>query len=276
MINCLPFFLSFFMEKQISKAFTIVEMALVIIIIGVLMVAIIGGRELVDQAKAKKIISEFEMILNASQSFRSTYDDMPGDMPDAYLYFLTSCDIIPEKCNGDGDGRVEGVGMVMPNNDDNESLRSFQHLALAEMFLGSFTGVGYNPATGEGCNVGAKLSVAENCIKKRGVNVFPTVFDNYGYYIIYYDNVMKHVIQLGKAGERINDTVNAGNNGGVLLPRFAYKVDKKFDDSVATTGLMRAVLSEGNLASSTSCYNTLGEYNLDLKVEGCGLKLSIR
>lgn len=268
------------MSKFSSKAFSLAEMALVIVIIGILVAAIVGGKELIAQAKIKKVASEYTVLNQVVQSFRSMYDNMPGDLPNAYDYYGDDCDTLASYCNGDGDGMIEGVTSLSetaPYHNDNESMRVFQHLYLAELIIGSFTGVGYDSGDDSSCGDEIKLSIGDNaCSRTRNINVYPTSYSNSGYYFLYYDNNLGHVIQLGDTNSTNNDTVNGPNNDAILVPRFAYKIDKKFDDGVPNSGLTTAVFDLDEEESDDSCYNEDGEYNVSLVTIECGLKMAFK
>ncbi len=57
--------------NQFKSAFSLVELSIVLIIIGLLISAVIGGRALIDEAKVKIAIKEFETILIALQQYES-------------------------------------------------------------------------------------------------------------------------------------------------------------------------------------------------------------
>lgn len=94
---------------QPSAGLTLVEIAIVILIIAGLLVAILGAREIIRTTRLKKIGAEVQSFGVAARSFEQKYDALPGD-------FDSASDVIPgcepgntNFCSdGDGDGIIGG------------------------------------------------------------------------------------------------------------------------------------------------------------------------
>ena len=90
----------------------------------------------------------------AQETFYSKYEDLPGDMTDAYDYWGSACNSTDTKCNGDGDGDIELSGTA----DDNEVFRLWQHLVLSELLDEGFDGEGNG--TGDQADPGVNVPVS--------------------------------------------------------------------------------------------------------------------
>src|SRR5256714_16757 len=69
--------------KSMHKAqgFTLVEIAIVLVIIGLLLGGILKGQEMITQAKIKNVIADFSGISAAYHGYVDRYKKIPGDDP---------------------------------------------------------------------------------------------------------------------------------------------------------------------------------------------------
>ena len=102
------------------KGFSLVELSVVLVILGLLTGGIIGGRSLIKAAEIKKLSADISNYSSAVLQYRDKYDAMPGDHDIAAQYWPGKTD------NGDGDGMIGDHW----TSDDEDSM-SMQHLALA-------------------------------------------------------------------------------------------------------------------------------------------------
>ena len=69
------------LSKQTSQAgFTLVELAIVMIIIGLLIAGVLKGQELIANARVTSTVAQIKAIDAATSTFKDTYDSLPGDM----------------------------------------------------------------------------------------------------------------------------------------------------------------------------------------------------
>ncbi|CAB4129718.1 PulG Type II secretory pathway, pseudopilin PulG [uncultured Caudovirales phage] len=71
------------MNKQ--KGFTLVEIAIVLVIIGLLLGGVLKGQEMIDNARIKNIVNDFKAIQTANNAYLDRYKAMPGDEPAATM-----------------------------------------------------------------------------------------------------------------------------------------------------------------------------------------------
>jgi prepilin-type N-terminal cleavage/methylation domain-containing protein len=64
---------------QSQKGFTLVEIAIVLVIIGLLLGGILKGQEMITQAKIKNVVNDFNGITAAMNSYQDRYKALPGD-----------------------------------------------------------------------------------------------------------------------------------------------------------------------------------------------------
>ena len=65
------------MKKQ--SGFTLIELAIVLVIIGLLLGGVLKGQELITQAKIKNVINDFNGMSAAIYSYKDRYNFFPGD-----------------------------------------------------------------------------------------------------------------------------------------------------------------------------------------------------
>lgn len=104
------------------KAFTLVELSIVLIVIGLLTGAILKGQEIIRNAKLKRIISDFSNVSTAIYTYEDRYDQLPGD--DATSVIAASMN-----SGGNEDGVISSV----------ESLMVLKHLRKAGILSGDAT-----------------------------------------------------------------------------------------------------------------------------------------
>ncbi len=109
-----------------QKGFTLVEIAIVLVIIGLLIGGIIKGRTFIDNAKIKNVIRQSEGLTAAIYAYQDRYGKLPGDDDNANTRWGAAT-------NGNGNGLIAG----------GESPDVFQQLALAELITGEYDGSNY-------------------------------------------------------------------------------------------------------------------------------------
>jgi prepilin-type N-terminal cleavage/methylation domain-containing protein len=132
---------SVFTSRRPSQAgFTLVEIAIVLVIIGLLLGGILKGQEMITQAKIKNAINDFNGITVAVTSYQDRYRALPGDDPNADTRWTVQA---PAK--GDGDGVIEGLyntTVTAAPTTAQETNLFWQHLRIAGFVPGITTGNG--------------------------------------------------------------------------------------------------------------------------------------
>lgn len=146
---------------QNRHAFSLVELSIVLVIIGLLIGGVLAGQSLIRAAELRSLVTDVNNFTSAVQNFRDQYKALPGDMLNATNYWgaahanaATCTSTIgtgTQTCNGTGDGFVSGPNGG--NIDLNERFRFWQHLANAGFITGTYTGVS-TPVNGNGTSLG--------------------------------------------------------------------------------------------------------------------------
>ena len=130
------------MLNKRQAGFTLVEIAIVLVIVGLLIGGVLKGQEMITNAKLKRIESDNAGILAALYSYQDRYLQLPGDDDGATTRFTAYAAL---NANGDGDGDI-GVGSdwdAVPvasgswlNGSAQESTKFFAHLRAAGLISG--------------------------------------------------------------------------------------------------------------------------------------------
>lgn len=121
-----------------KNGFTLLELSIVIVIIGLIAGGVLIGRDLIELAQLRRQISQFEEFNTAINSFRGKYNCIPGDCANAVKFDLGD--------DGDGSGVVGdwSDGLIIPSTSENtlynqESINFWQHLANAQLIENNFS-----------------------------------------------------------------------------------------------------------------------------------------
>ena len=123
------------MYKQLNnqKGFTLIEIAIVLVIIGLLLGGVLKGQELINTARVRALNNSVDGITAAWFSFQDRYRAFPGD------YAGAAINIQGAPTSGGGNGRVDTAA---------ERGQLWVHLELAGYVTGGFDGLATGPADG--------------------------------------------------------------------------------------------------------------------------------
>jgi len=130
--------------KSNAKGFTLVEIAIVLVIIGLLLGGILKGQEMITQAKIKNVMSDFSGISAAFHGYQDRYRAIPGDDPNAATRW--SLGTVTLASGAYGDGQIAGGYGSTTNNE--ESRVFWWHLRQSGFVAGSGQNQPFNALTG--------------------------------------------------------------------------------------------------------------------------------
>jgi prepilin-type N-terminal cleavage/methylation domain-containing protein len=134
------------MKTRKQKGFTLVEIAIVLVIIGLLLGGILKGQEMITQARIKNVIADFSGVSAAYHGYQDRYRAIPGDDPGAAARWA----VAPAATSGNGNGSVAGTynnagGACAANV---EACSWWDHLRRAGFVAGTGVTQPFNAATG--------------------------------------------------------------------------------------------------------------------------------
>lgn len=212
------------------KGFTLLELSIVLVIIGLLAGGVLVGKELIDAAKIRATVSQYEKMNTALNTFRSKYNSMPGDMKrsDAVAFGMCPAAGCPA-ANGTGLG--DGNGVINDTNATNQSAQVGEPLA---MWLQLSRAQLIAENLGNALTNGYAIDVIADA---KPASYFPEAKLGKGNYWI-----------AGSGGDNQNYFMLMGVTGlstGVataysLSPADSYGLDSKIDDGKPNTGIVQA------------------------------------
>jgi prepilin-type N-terminal cleavage/methylation domain-containing protein len=216
-------------NKNMQAGFSLIEMAVVLVVIGLIIGGVLKGQDLIEAAKLKAVLTQLNEYRLAVSTFMERYDGLPGDFNQAKAYIHENLK------DGNHNGVIEGNGL----EPESEAGQFWQHLAAA--------GLIGKPGTKEGVTLGFGKGAPSSRIG-GGITVISNP----------YPDMSGHWFLLGNAnGPR--------GNGALLTPFQAMNLDKKADNGDPQSGRVRAFDGEGG---EGPCLHE-DRYNLKNKKPAC-------
>ncbi len=237
-------------EKETS-GFSLVEMSIVIIVIGLILAAVMKGRVVIDIARTRALISEINNYKAAVGSFYAKYKALPGDFSEASVYWTGENTV-----SGNGDGKIS----FQSDAGIYEGYQAWQHLSNESMVNLLLTGTQ---------TTGLALLDVDVPRAKVGGGYF---FDYGSIGTLTQNNLLILGVPLVPAGG--NYPARLTLDGG-LTPKQAYDLDVKIDDGLPSGGAVQS--ANGTNAEAGSCVVTSdSSYNISLDEKKCitALKLN--
>ncbi|HEX5803533.1 MAG TPA: prepilin-type N-terminal cleavage/methylation domain-containing protein [Azospira sp.] len=203
-----------------QRGFTLVEIAIVLVIIGLLLGGALKGQELINNAKVKHMVNDFRNIPVFVYGYQDKFRALPGDDPAARAHLgAAATQVTPVAGGGSaGNGRVDGPWNSSSAGD--ESFVLWQHVRLAGFAAGTTAlgDAGYRPTNADGGLLG-----------------------------------IESVAQPGSGGayiQNLSGTYLLCSSG--ILGKFARQIDITLDDGNGAAGQVRIVAANGYVRNGSA------------------------
>jgi len=226
----------------IRHGFTLIELSIVLVIIGLIAGAIVVGQDLISAAEIRATVAQIEKYNASVNTFRGKYGYIPGDIPDPIATQFGFSKRGTNPGEGDGNGVLEGV---YPNEamcggwciGQGETAVFWHDLSDAKLVDGGFTAASaYIPLAGNvnGPDVGL---------------YFPTAKFGKGNYIFAWSGGYTPTQGLRADGKNYFGlsavtniyAFNTPDSNTTITPQQAYNMDAKVDDGLPQSGSVLAL-----------------------------------
>ncbi len=199
-------------SRKHSAGFTLVELSIVLVLIGLIIGGVLKGQELIASTRLKMTVSQWDAVKAAINTFQDKYVALPGD------YASASTFINKDAPNGDGNGIIGSTSVVtsfdasvgMNSASVNESEAAWKHLSDAGLI---------------------------SSVDKIGSSyVLPGRVAGSSFFIYYgnYGDKTGHWLRLQAGGAAGNPAMPA------LSPKEAGEIDRKFDNGSFNSGSIQS------------------------------------
>lgn len=225
-----------------KKGFSLIELSIVLVIIGLIVGGIVVGQSLVLGAEVRSQITQIEKLRTSINAFRGKYEGLPGDLQST-LATQFGFNVSADGCDGHAQGFRDGNGNVEGSPGTNnyqaqglgETIFFWADLSVANLIENNFS---YTSVTRPKCGTG--MDIPQTALDKY----FPSAKlgrGNYLYvsYMTQTDvgNLIGWGNYMGIAAISSVRSTNISQISSATVPvSIAYAIDNKMDDGVPLQG----------------------------------------
>jgi prepilin-type N-terminal cleavage/methylation domain-containing protein len=224
-----------------QQGFTLIEIAIVLVIIGLLLGGVLKGQELITSARVRNLITQQDGVKAAYFGFLDRFRALPGDYDQAFTNIAGISNAACNGGNGNGNGRIESTAPA------SENVLVWEHLSKAGFINGSYT-----------------CAAAESAATTP-TNPFAVRMQ------VIWDNVF---VDINNGAPAPTPRHNL-KTGGQIPSDLLAEVDRKIDDGSATGGTFRFSAYDGGAGvpvGSGTCYLAAApnQWSSSTSVANCG------
>lgn len=240
------------MEHSAKKrsAFTLVELSVVLVIIGLIVGGILAGQEMIRGSELNRVLADKDRINAAINTYRSKYSALPGDMRNATDFWGTASGGCPlgartgtQTCNGNGDGLVGGTW----HGADPTMIEMFlamQHMALAGLLQGTYSGMGVSSYSEAAPGINSPITSIQGATFM--------MFGQLGGHAEFFNVIPRNALIFGATNSSTSLAM-----WPILTTSEAQGLDSKIDDGKPGTGIVLGLIALSPWAKpSQGCSST--------------------
>jgi prepilin-type N-terminal cleavage/methylation domain-containing protein len=253
------------------KGFTLIELSVVLVIIGLIVGGILVGRDLIRGAEERSQIAQIDKLNAAVHTFKLKYGALPGDLPpddaaQAGFNVGAGCSNTSQAFLRNGNGVIEGwptpSTLVQGGGESQLFWQDISSPVAGNLIEGQFPSNGGSYAS---CIGGSEIAMSTTPGTSYIGNYMPAAKIGSGNFVYVYSYQGDNWFGLS-AVTSVDNTGTLSSTPNIRVIQ-AYNIDRKMDDGLPTTGSVQATyINNGDIVlrnanaevtdSATSCYNT--------------------
>lgn len=267
--------------SQKKSAFSLIELSIVLIIIGLLIAGVTGGASLIKSSELRSIMGEARAYATAVNGFYTQFNYLPGDYGVA----------IGASCVGDADGKIE-FDTACASGTGGEGSNAWAQMLNAKVIDTNVVSSGTPQTDATAISTfgtyapASKVKASGWAFDYRLSGTASTAFANEAAATAQNVVVLTGAIASGTAGtNNLLGNTAGGKSSVAIMATDALSIDAKIDDSNAGTGKVRGVsptvtsiATSADTPSATNCYyyaSSTFTYNTTDTVKSCGLSYQV-
>jgi prepilin-type N-terminal cleavage/methylation domain-containing protein len=265
-----------------NSGFTLVEMGIVLVVIGLIITTVLTAQSLIDRVKINSAIDQITKYNLAINTFNTKYKSLPGDIERASSFGIDRPlglgTIARNVAQANGGGQNGNGDFILQDSSgtqaafDGEIANFWTHLSNVNLVHSRSSQI-FN-CTGGACSQNADY----------GYPLFPV---GEGIIAMSVEKLLYYAIGIGPSLSAGLDDVNEGTANSIahesLTPEEASGIDLKLDDGMPGSGAIQIFSDYENgdwvlesTLSSTDCATALGsDYNLIITTRVCALFIKV-
>lgn len=216
-------------RRESQKGFTLIEMSIVLVIIGLIVGGVLKGQEVINGARVKTQVAQIDAVKSAVYNFQDKFNFQPGDFT-ASAGLVTSTN---KAFDGDENGVIGTNGSATAISDTapigNEMGFVWYQLAVANLMPGVNTNVTAGPVSLQGKLSQAFLWYGTFQVATAGTIANPTA------------TVTGNFVRID--GSSTGLAVTTASTSSVVRNIDALAIDTRYDDGNPTTGSILASIN---------------------------------
>jgi len=237
-----------------QKGFTLIELSIVLVIIGLIVGGILVGQDLIKAAEIRATVAQVEKYNSAVNTFRTKYNGIPGDILNTQA---ASFGLFNETTSGgvagheDGNGLIEGGASGIAASAVGETVDFWRHLSDASLIDAQLGTTGNSLIVNTTGVLTGAVTIADQSFP-------PTKLSPPQHFIVFSASGLNYFEMMPVTGVTSSD-YTLGATG--ITPIQAYNIDIKLDDGNPNTGIVNA--------QSTGAVNTAAAVSAGSYVNMC-------
>jgi prepilin-type N-terminal cleavage/methylation domain-containing protein len=249
------------MIGNMNRAFSLVELSIVLVILGLLAGGVVAGQSLIRAAELRSVVADQQRFATAISTFKDKYFAIPGDMSNATTFWgkdnaactaHTGTAATPGTCNGNGDARMNTAAAAGATA---EAFQFWKQLALAGLIESAYTGLSGSGSFAHavrGTNVPAS-KIGQAAWYTSNADSFP---GNTNWWALDYGNYISIGVQ-SAAGQPW---------GYTFTPEEAWNIDHKLDDGKPATGRVIGIYWNNQCSAADDGFPANDDYAASYRV----------